>query len=239
MIDFGGANYWQGELGKLAPQRIQVNGQNFERKVFGGAYTWFDPVKEKEEQQRQQQDYQERMARLRVTKDWYSMSEEERQNIGKELFPMEVLSSSAPTREEFQALKGTSQKIDDADVYVPQSFTEYRRQREGGQMTSYTPFTEIEKLTGAERFKEFAYKENYFERNEQLNAFAGEKIREQEEAQRKLRPEVIQEAKDKALAQREELASIGSVRKTRELTKKTSLQISTPSVETETVNIPT
>jgi hypothetical protein len=250
MIDFGGAKHWTREAGKLAPQEIKVGSRYFRRTVFGGPLVPFDPVKEKEEEEERQRAYQERMAELRVTTEWYSMSEEGRQNIGKELFPMDTLSSDVPTREEFQKLKGTSQKIDiaqghlhefdrrmDTDVYVPESFTKYRIKRlnEG----SYGPFTEVEKLTGAERFREFAFNDNYFERNEQLDYFAGERIREQEEAQRKLRPEVIQEAKNKAIAQREELASIGSVRKTRELTKKTPLQISTPSIETETVNIPT
>jgi hypothetical protein len=250
MIDFGGARHWASELGKLAEQEHRVGNQHFRRTKFGGPYMWFDPVAEKEEEERQQRAYQERMAKLRVTTEWYSMSEEERLNIGKELFPMDTLSSAVPTREEFQKLKGTSQKIDigqghlhefdrrmDTDVYVPESFTKYLIKR--GNENSYTPFTEIEKLTGAERFREFAFNDNYFERNEQLDYFAGERIREQEEAQRRRRPEVIQEAKNKALAQREELASIGSVRKTRELTKKTPLQISTPYLETETVNIPT
>lgn len=241
-IDFGGAKHWTKEAAKLAPQITTINGTRYRRTVFGGSFRLYTPEMEKAEQQAElerQQNYQERMSYLNLSKEWYSMKEEDRIKIGNELFPLEKI-SELPTREEFQTLKGSSEMINDSPTYVPQSYFDYRKSKGGGELRSVVPkFTEIEKLTGAEKFREFAYKEQYFERNDQLNYFAGEVVRSNEEAQRKLRPEVIQEAKDQAIKQSEEMGMVGSARKTRKPLKKTPLQISSNPLENETVNIPT
>lgn len=99
MIDVGGAKHWQGELGKLAPQVIKVNGHHYERTEFGGSWKSFDPVQRAKDEQEAKQAYEKRMAELKLNTEWYSMTEKQREDVGSKLFPTLATPEGGWTRE--------------------------------------------------------------------------------------------------------------------------------------------
>lgn len=220
MIDFGGAKHWQGELGKLAPQVIKVNGHHYERTEFGGPWKSFDPVQRAKDEQEAKQAYEKRIFDLNTAKDWYSMSEDQRKDVGSKLFPTiatpeggwtkekaveaGIFSKNALSRPESSA--SFFNAVGQAGSIVSKGMdTEnqpiYAFQGKGG-----SSFTSGSNPSGITKFSQLASSEGYFQENKELSDFLTQVGREAKAEQTKMTPQSVEAAKAEALKQKIESA---------------------------------
>jgi hypothetical protein len=261
MIDVGGAKHWQGELGKLAPQVIKVNGHHYERTEFGGPWKSFDPAQRAKEEQEAKQAYEKRIFDLKTATEWYSMTEDQRKDVGSKLFPTiatpeggwtkekaveaGIFSKTALSRPESSASffmsKGNIGNI------VPKGVDAENQPIYAFQGKGIYESSSSSDPSGISKFSRLASSEGYFQENVELSDFLTGLGREAKMETTKATPKYIEDAKAKALNQKVEAAEImpsgggrSPLKRSLTSTQKNTLRIGGVADTDETsVNIPT
>jgi hypothetical protein len=218
MIDVGGAKHWQGELGKLAPQVIQVNGHYYERTEFGGSWTYFDPKQRAEEERQAKEAHEKRMFELNTAKEWYSMSEEGRKEVGSKLFPSLATPEGGWTMEKLveSGVFSKSALSEPASSFFRTNDTTNRTgvirrtdtDFENNPIFSFIgkeaaiPSAGVDPLSEIRKFSRLASDEGYFQENKELTEFISGIGRESQTQLSKLTSKAIETAKAEALNQK-------------------------------------
>lgn len=206
-MDFGGARHYYGERAKLAPQTIVVNGNHYERTEFGGPWKFFIPENRAREEREAKEAYEKRMSELNTTKEWYSMTEEQRKDIGSKLFPTVATPEGGWTREKLVeagifSKAALSRPESSASFFSAQGQLGSIKQK-GMDSENQPIFTFQSKaaLVPQEigRFSQLASAEGYFPENKELNEFLTQIGREAKSELTKLAPKAIEAAKTEAL----------------------------------------
>lgn len=230
-MDLGGAKHWQSELGKLAPQTIVVNGNHYERTEFGGPWQFFIPEQRAEEERKVKEAHERRMFELNTAKEWYSMTEEQRKDIGSKLFPTVATPEGGWTREKlvetgifskaalsrpesaasFWSAQGQLGNIKQKDIDSEnQPIFAFQGKEAKGYRTALDELRQTEQgikpptdpLADVRRFSQLASSEGYFQENKELNEFLTQIGREAKSELTKMTPKSIEAAKSEALQKR-------------------------------------
>ena len=229
-----------------------------------------DPARiawDKRIEEEEQAAYNKRMERLSTLKDWYSLSEEERVNIGSQLFPVLETPEGGFTTENAKQL-GILKGYDD-----PELFSGNKKEDRYSSIADFNPDKKIrtvdytaegqpvysfanaapsvasgttDPLAAIRKFSDLALEENYFAQNQELNTFLSQKGKEFVDLKAKQTPAALKAAQTKALEQRIESSVTPSTSGRTELKRglsgglKNTLRIGGVADTDETpVNIPT
>jgi hypothetical protein len=229
-----------------------------------------DPARiawDKKQEEDEQAAYNKRMERLSMLKEWYSFSEEERVNVGSQLYPVLETPKGGFTTENAKQL-GILKGYDD-----PELFSGTKKEDRYSSIASFNPDQRIktvdynaegqpiysfanaapsvasgttDPLASIRKFSEVALEENYFGQNQDLNTFLTQTGKEFVDLKAKQTPAALKAAQTKALEQRIESTLTPSTSGRTELKRnlsggaKNTLRIGGVADTDETsVNIPT
>jgi hypothetical protein len=209
-MDIGGAKHWQKELGKLAPQTIVVNGNHYERTEFGGPWKFFLPENRVKQEREAKEAHEKRMFELNTAKEWYSMTEDQRKDVGSKLFPTVATPEGGWTREKLVEA-GIFSKAALSRPESAASFWSAQGQlgsiKQKGMDAENQPIFAFQGKTVSVpteigKFSQLAGDEGYFQENKELNEFLTQIGREAKSELTKMTPKAVEAAKAEALQKR-------------------------------------
>jgi|LakMenEpi03Aug12_release.lakeMendotaPanAssembly.Ray.scaffolds.fasta_scaffold01478_24 hypothetical protein len=265
-MDFGGASHYFGERAKLAPQTFFTKRGNqtwgYERTEFGGPWRGFNPEQRAKDEREAKEAHEKRMFELNTAKEWYSMSEEGRKEIGSKLFPSLVTPEGGWTMEKLveSGVFSKSALSQPVSSFFRTNDTTNRMgvirrtdtDFENNPIFSFIgkeaalPSTGVDSLSEIRKFSRLASEEGYFQENKELTEFITGIGRESQTQLSKMTSKAIETAKSKAVQQKVESAqtmptsSRSSLKRGLSSSEKNNLRVGgIEDTQEEIVNIPT